>query len=152
MNGEEATNLAAGFEPSDHLGQRRIGQPVAVVRQENLFIFHKPLNGKKTLSDISPNSGIDKRNPPIGRSFANNLNFGTEVRNYAVTALRNFVVHEIVLNNIGLVAKAKNELIVFILTVILHDMPQNRMMADWHHRLWYVFGVIANARTQTAAK
>ena len=36
--------------------KRRIGQPVAVVGQKNLFILHKTLNRKKPLSDISPNA------------------------------------------------------------------------------------------------
>ena len=29
-----------------------------------------------------------------------------------------------------------------VLAVILHDMPQDRLMADWHHWFWNVLRVI----------
>ena len=37
-------------------------------------------------------------------------------------------------------------------TIILHDVPQNRMIADRNHWLWNIVRVIANSCTQSATK
>ena len=61
-------------------------------------------------------------------------------------------IQKVIFDHVSFIAKTQYEVVVSILAVILHDMPQNRMITDWHHRLWNILGVIANARTQAAAK
>ena len=55
-----------------------------------------PASVNAALSNISPNTGVDKGNPPIRRRFADDLNLGTKVRNYAVAAFERWKGHKVV--------------------------------------------------------
>ena len=54
--------------------------------------------------------------------------------------------------DVGLVAEAQDEILVAVLAVIAHQVPEDRLAADRDHRLRNVFGVIANPRAETAAE
>src|SRR5262245_25671593 len=59
---------------------------------------------------------------------------------------------EVLLNNVGLVAKAQDEFIVSLKTVVVHQMPKDRPVPDRDHRLWYAFGKFSNASAKTSAE
>src|SRR5579863_769375 len=152
MNGDEAGNFSACLELIDHFCKRRIGQSIAVVGQEDLFILDKTLDRKQARSDISPDSGVDERNPPFGRLVADKLNFGAVFRNHAIAAFRDLVIQEVILDNVSLVSKTQDKIMMAILAIILHDMPQDRIITDRNHWFRNALRIIANSRAQSATK
>ena len=152
MNGDEAADLAAVLKALDHVRQRRVGQPVAVIGEKDLFVLQRDASRPQALANVAPDSGVDERDAPVRRPFTQNFDLLAEIRNDAVVVRRLLVVQKIILDDIGLVAKAKDEILMTILAIVLHDMPQDRLVSDRHHRLWNVLRVFANARAKPAAE
>ena len=87
-----------------------------------------------------------------GGGSPENFDLLAEIRNDAVIAGRLIVVQKIVLDDVRLVAEAQDEILMAVLAVVLHDVPQDRLVADRHHRLWNVLRIIADARAEPAAE
>ena len=51
-------DLSALLEAIDHLGQRRVGQAVAVVGEKDLLILHEMTDRDQPLTDIAPYARI----------------------------------------------------------------------------------------------
>ena len=111
MDRDEAGDLAALLEALDHLRQRRVGQPVAVVGEEHLLVLDEVLHRQQPLADVAPDAGIDQRDAPVRRPVAENLDLRAEVGNDAVAVRRLPVVQEVILDDVGLVAKAQDEVV-----------------------------------------
>jgi len=62
------------------------------------------------------------------------------------------VVEEVILDDVGLVAEAEDEVLVPVMGVELHQVPHDRPVADRHHGLGNVLAVIAEAKTLAAAE
>src|SRR6266436_1298956 len=99
---------------------------------------------QESFTNVAPDSSVYKRNAPVWWPFTQNLDLLAEIRDHAVAGCCLLVVQEIVFNDVSLVPKAKNEIAMAILAVILHDMPQNRMVPDRHHRFRDGLRVFAN--------
>src|SRR5262249_44669757 len=84
--------------------------------------------------------------------FTQNLDLFAEVRDPAVRICRLHIVQEIVLDNVCFVAEAENEILMTVAAVVLHDMPQDRLVPDRHHRLWNALRVFANTGAQPPAE
>ena len=65
MNGEKAADLAALLKAINQVVQWSVGQRVAVVREKEFFVFDKMSDRYKSLPDLPPSSGINKRDAPI---------------------------------------------------------------------------------------
>src|SRR5262245_7417152 len=74
------------------------------------------------------------------------------MRDHAVAGCRLLVVQEIIFNDVSLVPKAKNEIPMAVLAIVLHDMPQNRLVSNRHHRFWDALRVFANTGAQPPAE
>ena len=61
-------------------------------------------------------------------------------------------VEEELLDDVGLVAEAQHEIAMPVLAVVLHHVPQDRLLADRDHRLGDALGVVADARAEPAAE
>ena len=61
-------------------------------------------------------------------------------------------VQEEFLDDVGLVAEAQHEIAMPVLAVVLHHVPQDRLLADRDHGLGDVLGVVADAGAETAAE
>ena len=61
---------------------------------------------------------------------------------------QSLIVEEIVADDIALIAKANNEVADIEVRIVLHDVPEDRLATDGHHRLGAVLGLF----TQTRAK
>src|SRR6185503_9380416 len=59
---------------------------------------------------------------------------------------------EVVLDDVGPVAEAQDEVLVSEVGVVLHDVPEDRAIADRHHRLRDVLVVIPKPRPQTTTE
>ena len=151
-HGEEAAGLAGLLEQLDHLRQRRIGQPVAVVGEEHLLVLDVLAHGQQALADVAPDAGVDQRHPPVGQLLAEDLHLAARIRDDAVRIGLLPPIEEEFLDGVGLVAEAQHEIAVPVLAVVLHHVPQDRLLADRDHGLGDVLAIVADARAETAAE
>src|SRR5258708_29027823 len=63
-----------------------------------------------------------------------------------------FILEKIILNYIGFVSQAQNEVFVSEMGVVLHHVPQDGPRADGDHWLRHIFGVTAQPHSGTAAE
>src|SRR5688572_7240931 len=66
--------------------------------------------------------------------------------------MRGLVRQKEVLDQVAAVAQADHELRVPVVGVVLHQIPENRPIADVHERLWNRIGVLPEPRAEPAAK
>ena len=74
------------------------------------------------------------------------------IGNHAIGIGRLPPVEEELLERVGLVAEAKHEIAMPVLAVVLHHVPQDRLLADRNHRLGDALGIVADARSQAPAE
>ena len=121
MNSDKATDLTAFLKAIDHIRQRRVGQSVAVVGEEDFLLLDEMSDRYETFSDIAPDPGIYECNPPIRRPFTQNFDLFAEVRDDAVAVCRRLVVQEILLDDVCLVSEAKDEILMPVLAVVFDE-------------------------------
>ena len=61
-------------------------------------------------------------------------------------------IMEIILHHLGLEPQAKDKPFEAVPGINLHDVPQNRMLADGHHRFGTKLGFLFDPRAQSATK
>src|SRR5579883_20645 len=149
---QEARDLAAGPEYLRHLLQVGVAKTVAVVGVEHFLARHMVPHGPEALSNVPPNAGVDHRDAPVLLWIAKDFHFLAEAGNDAVSVSLRLVVQEEVLDDVGLVAKAQHEILATELAVVVHEVPQDRLVADRNHRLGQALGDIADPRAQTPAE
>ena len=62
------------------------------------------------------------------------------------------IVREIFFDDVLLIACANNEFVVAVMTVQLHDVPENGLAAQFHHRLWLELAFFADAGSIAAGE
>src|SRR5690349_13965738 len=67
-------------------------------------------------------------------------------------AVMDVIVHEIFLDHVTFVAKTDNKFIESEMAVILHDMPEYRLVANLNHGLGFKMGFFGNPRTHSTGK
>ena len=60
------------------------------------------------------------------------------------------IIGEIFLDHMALIAAADDKIIVSVIRINFHDMPQNRSAADFNHRLWTQVAFLRYARSKAA--
>jgi hypothetical protein len=78
-------------------------------------------------------------------------NSASIVELHGKVAVHRFVIKEILLNHVGFVTKAQNEIADAVLGLHLHDVPQHRAAAHLHHGLRPKLGMLAQPRALSAA-
>ena len=109
-------------------------------------------HGPQPLADIAPDAGVDHRDAPVLLRIAEDLDLVAETRDDAVGVGLRLVVQEVFFDDVRLVAKAQDEVLVAELAVVVHQVPEDRLVADRYHRLRDVFGYVPDARAETAAE
>src|SRR5690606_11732552 len=71
---------------------------------------------------------------------------------YAVGIDMRPVVEEEFLDDVRLVAEAEHEIAMAVLAVVMHEVPEDRLVADRDHRLRDILRIVANARAETTAE
>ena len=102
----------------------------------------------QTLADVTPDSGVHQRDAPIRWSVAQDFDLPAKIRNRTVAVCGLLVVQEVILDDVRPVSKTKNEILMAVLAIVLHDVPQDGLLADRHH--WFRNGV--GILTDTGAK
>ena len=59
MDRDEAADCFALFELPNHVFQRGIGEPVAVVRQKHLLSSQMVFHCEQALADVTPDAGVN---------------------------------------------------------------------------------------------
>jgi hypothetical protein len=150
MHSQEAGDLVALLEFVDHVVEVHVGEAVAVIGQEHLFVLDVIAHGPKPAADIAPDAGVDHGDAPIFLTRPEHLDLGA--LDDAVAIGLGFVVEEEVLNRVGFVTEAEHEILVTVLAVIIHHMPEDRLVADRDHRFWDALGILTDARAQATAE
>src|ERR1700677_2386422 len=152
MHRETAGNLVSLDELVDHFRQRRVGQAVTVVGEENFLMLNQMSDRHQTLADIRPNARINKGNFQVRRLLAQNFNLLAVIRNDAVAVGPPVRVQKVVLDDVSLVTEAQHKIAMSVLAVVIHDVSKDRLMTNGDHWLWYGLGILSDASPETAAK
>ena len=145
---DEAADRLAVLEALYHVRQWRIGQTIAVIGEEDFFVSHEMFHRHQAFADIAPDSRVDQRDAPIRRRFPDDFHLLSEIRNNAIITGRLIVAQKIIFDDIRLIAETEDEIPMAVLAVVLHDVPQDRLVADGDHRLWNILRVVADARAK----
>src|ERR1700733_5245449 len=152
MHCEEACDLSALPKPGDHLVQVDVGQAIAVIGKKHLFAHYLVADRPQPFADIAPDARVDKRHAPVVLWLAEVFDLCPAARYDAVGECLGFVTKEKVLDHIGFVAHAQHEVPMAVLAVVLHQVPEDRLVADRDHRLWERPPILANACAQTSTE
>src|SRR3954454_13959462 len=148
---EQGADLAAGPECLDEHIKRRVRDDVAVVGEEHLLVLDVRPDSTKTTTDERPRSGVGERDPPVA-------DVGPEVLDLVAVGQDEVVrdglvvVQEVVLDRIGPVAEAEDEVTVAVVGVVAHDVPQDRPVADPGHGLGQTVGMLAEPQPLATAE
>ena len=136
----------------DHLVEVHIREAVAVVGEEELIVPDVIADRRQPLADVAPDAGVDERDAPILFDLGQELDVRALLGDDAIGEDLRLVVEEELLDDVRLVAEAQHEIAVSVLAVIVHHVPQDRLMADRDHRLRDALGVLADASAEAAAE
>jgi hypothetical protein len=149
---QKTCRFSAVLERFDHRWQIHIREPVAVIGKKHLLALDISAHSKQALANIAPDSGVDHADAPLLLGIANRLDLGAETRDDAVSVGVRPIVEEELFDCVCLITEAQDEVLVSILAIIVHQMPENRLVTDGDHRLWDRFGVVAYPGAETSAE
>src|SRR2546422_3508131 len=152
LYGEEASGLAAPLEHIDELGQAHVGEAVAVIREEDLFILEVLPHGKQALPDIGRHAGIHERNIPVMNVAVVKLHSLAAAQEREVVRDALAVLEKVVFDGISAITEAQDEVLVSEVSIVLHDVPENRPVADRDHGLRDVLGIIPESHAHATAE
>ena len=152
VDDHERADQAAGMERVQVVRQPQIGQPVGIVRQELVLAMQVGLDTHQPLADGRLRPGVGEGDVPVVDVRAQQPDVTAAAAQHEVVRGPLLVVEEVLLDDLALVAQAEDELLVAEIGVVLHEMPQDRSVADLHHRLGHRIAVLANAHALSAAE
>ena len=136
----------------DHRRQVRVGERVAVVGEEHLVVAQQVADGAQPLADRRVQARVDERDVPVVDVGLEQVDLRPALGEDEVVRHRLVVGEEEVLDHLGLVAEAEHEVGEPEVGVVLHDVPQDRPVADRDHRLGRDLGGLAHAQALAAAE
>src|SRR5580698_2817612 len=104
----------------------------------------------QSLADVGAHASVRERDPPIVDVAIEEFNLLAAAREYKVVRYTFVIVEKILLDCIRAVSKAKDKVLVPEMSVVLHNMPKYRAIANLNHWLGHIFS-IANSQTQATA-
>ena len=114
---------------------RRVGEHVAVVGEEDLVVLEVGPHPAQPLTDRGVDAGVDEGDRPVADVGASISTCWPPLVSTKSFELVSPVVEEVVLDRVGAVAQAQDELGVAEVRVVAHHVPEHRPAADRHHRL-----------------
>ena len=148
---QERGRPTAGRREVDHLVERRVGEPVGVVGEEPLVTVEVVAHGHQPLPHARLVPRVDERDPPIVDVGLEQLHV-TPPRQHEVVGDRLVVVHEVTFDMVGAVAEAEDEVLVAVVGVVLHQVPEHRPVPDTDHRLGQRPGMLPDAHALSSAE
>ncbi len=136
----------------DHFVERGVGKVVSIVGQEHLVALEERLDLLEALADVGVKAGVDQGNVPTVDLAGEMSDVLSPLGNDKVIGGQLAKAEEIILDGACPIAEAENEVSKPIVSVVLHDMPKDRPIADAKHRLGNLFRDLPHPHTQTAAE
>ena len=95
---------------------------------------------------------VDEGDAPGGDVAIEELHLAAPIREDEVVGERLVVIEEVLLDVLGLVAQAEDEVVVPPRRIPLHDVPEDRPVADRDHRLGNPLGLLSHSDAESAAE
>ena len=92
-------------------------------------------------------SAVDHGDPPVLLGIAQDLRCIAETRDDAVGIGLGPVIQEKLLDNVRLITKAQNKILVTKLAIIIHQVPEDWPIGDRDHRFGDALRIFADAGT-----
>src|ERR1019366_17648 len=140
-HGNKACGALSALELLDEVVEVQVGEAVDVIRQKHLFAAKVFPDRQESLADQRLGAGVDKRDPPIGKITAQQFDPVPAIGQDEVPRKRLAIVEEESLDRFRLMAKAKNEILVPIMRVVLHQVPNYGSVSNGDQRLGNVVRV-----------
>src|SRR5207245_3546421 len=134
------------------LRQREIGEPIALVRDEDGIVPEITTHGVETLADVGVQTGVGEADRPSRDVTAVYPDVHASSEELEVVRHALVVVEEVSLDEIATITETEKELGVAEVRVVLHEMPDDRAVADVHHRLRSRLRVLPQAGAKATAK
>ena len=136
---------------SEQRGDIDIGNSVAVSEAEGLFVLHMRQVTLEAAASHGGSASVDQGDTPGLRDVAMHLHLVVQDVDGDIGSVE-IVVGEILFDEIALVAQTDDEVVDAVVGVGLHDMPQDRAAAYFHHRLGPKGGLFTEPGTKTAGE
>ena len=148
----QARHDLPGLEVGDHPVQRNVRQAVRIVGEEDALSLEVPAHPEQPLRDVRVQAGVDEGDAPV-------LDVGGhEARSCGLPPHREvvrealLVVQEVLPDEVAAVSETQHEILVAVVRVVPHQVPEDRPVADVHQRLRDAVRVLAKAHAQTPAE
>ena len=150
LHGRDRGQLAVRPVEVEQLRDVHVGDAVAVGQHERVVahVLPHPLD---PAAGLRLGAGVDQRHAPrLGGVLVDHHGVVAHVEGHVGHVQE--VVGEVLLDDVALVAQADHEVAEAVVAVRLHDVPQDRPLADLHHGLGPGGGLFGQAGAETAGK
>ena len=127
---DEAADLVLPVEVVEVFRQREIGEPIAVVREEDGIVPEIVPDGVETLADVGVETCVGECDLPVLDVAAAEPDIEAAAGQLEVVRHALVVVEEVSLDEIATITETENELSVTEVRIVLHEMPDDRPVAD----------------------
>ena len=130
LHADEAGDARRADGMFDLHRQRQVGQAVAVVGEELRLVADETFDRLQALADVRREARLDERDLPVVDVAAEQFELLAAFRQDEVVRQALAVVEEVILDDIAAIAQADDEIVVAVVGVVLHHVPQDRPIAD----------------------
>src|SRR3989454_4302965 len=131
---------------------RHIREAVAVVRKELALPREVRLHRLQPLPDVRVDARIDERDPPLGDVALQQLQPSPALAEHEIARGALVVSPEVVLDDVAAISETQDEIVVPEVRIVPHHVPQDRAIADEHHRLRHALLAVPQPHPQPAAE
>src|ERR1035438_678552 len=124
LHANKAGNLVALKKMIDVGEQRQVSQSIHVVGKKHLLAVKVRLHGFEALSNVRGSARIDEGDTPVLDIAVQQRHVLAAIREDEVVGQTLVVIQKVVLDGVGLVSQAQNEILVAMVSVILHDIDR----------------------------
>lgn len=134
------------------LVDRCVGEAVGVARKEGATAFEVRPHPTQALADQRMQARIDERDAPVLHVARQHSHIVAATLEHEVVRQPLLVLEEVLLDVAGAVAEAEHEIVVPLVGVVLHDVPQDGPRADRHERLRHAVVELVHPHPLSAAE
>src|SRR5437879_4606646 len=125
-------------------------QPVPVGHHKS-FVPNEILEAAKTSSGQSVQAGIDESDLPIRSDRIHDLARAILQIDHQIAVMKH-IVQKILFNHFPFITARHQEVFVAVTRVNVHDVPKNRLPADFHHGLGAKSGLLGQSGAETTCE
>src|SRR6267378_3477292 len=148
----EGSHSILPAEDVEHGRQRQVGNTVAVVGEEHLLTLQKRLNRLELHTDVGVEAGIHECDLPILDVAGEEIDLTAALAHDKIVGDGLVILEEVLLDAVGLIAKAQDEVLVAEMRVVSHHVPEDRPVADGDQGLRDGLGIIPESHAEAATE